>query len=233
LIKLSFYIYFFIILSALVAVNTSAETIHDHNILMAMSETPGGVDSEESEFAPFGPSVSEPETTTEMPPNIITPRQESQTEPLQPLTPPEPPAMPPLRPEGADPARIQPTPERPVSRSTAGTVVTKEKIEEGGGLFNFDDADVYSVIQTIFGDILRVNYIIDQRIKGRVNFRSVAPVAKKDILPLMEVILRLNGIGIVEAEGLYRIVPISDLPKEPTSVGFGREIESIVIKERH
>lgn len=228
--KLSFYIYFLIILSAFLAVNTSAETIDDRNILMAMSGTPGVVDSEESEFAPFGPSESEPETTTEMPPNIITPRQERQTEPLQPVTPPEPPAAPPLEPEGAYPELYQPTPEKPASQSTQGTVVTKEQIEEGGGLFNFDDADVYSVIQTIFGDILRVNYIIDQRIKGRVNFRSVAPVAKKDILPLMEVILRLNGIGIVEAEGLYRIVPIGDLPKEPTSVGFGREIESIVIE---
>ena len=27
--------------------------------------------------------------------------------------------------------------------------------------FNFDDADVYSVIQTIFGEALKVNYVID------------------------------------------------------------------------
>ena len=33
---------------------------------------------------------------------------------------------------------------------------------------NFDDADVFSVIQTVFGDILRVNYVVDPRIKGRV-----------------------------------------------------------------
>lgn len=89
--------------------------------------------------------------------------------------------------------------------------------------FNFDDADVFSVIQTVFGDILKVNYIVDQRVKGRVNFRSVAPVAKEDVLPLMEVILRLNGIGIVEEGGLYRIIPISDLSKEPAHIGVGRE----------
>ena len=101
--------------------------------------------------------------------------------------------------------------------------------KKGDVSFNFDDADVFSVIQTIFGDVLKVNYIVDARVKGRVNFRSVAPVAKEDVLPLMEVILRLNGIGIVEEGGLYRIVPIGDLPKEPSSVGIGRESEAIKI----
>lgn len=81
--------------------------------------------------------------------------------------------------------------------------------------FNFDDEDVFSVIQTIFGDILKVNYIIDPQVKGRVNLRTVTPVAKESILPLMEIILRLNGIGIVEANNLYRIVHISGISKEP------------------
>ncbi len=88
---------------------------------------------------------------------------------------------------------------------------------------NFDDADVYTIIQTIFGEALRVNYVVDPRVKGRVTFRAVAPVPMESVLPLMEVILRLNGIGIVEDNGLYRIVPISDISKEPSPVSFGRD----------
>jgi general secretion pathway protein D len=97
------------------------------------------------------------------------------------------------------------------------------------GLFtlNFDDADVYSVIQTIFGEILRVNYVVDSRIKGRVTFRAVTPVPAESVLPLMEVILRLNGIGIVEDGNLYRIVPISDVSKEPSPVSYGRDSSKI------
>ena len=95
---------------------------------------------------------------------------------------------------------------------------------------NFDDADVYSVAQTVFGEILRVNYIIDQRVKGRVTFRSVAPVATDQVLPLMEVILRLNGIGVVEENNLYRIVPIGDVAKEPAHVSIGRDPEKIVLQ---
>ena len=94
--------------------------------------------------------------------------------------------------------------------------------------FNFDDADVFSVIQTIFGDVLRVNYVVDPKVKGRVTFRSVAPVPKEDVLPLMEVILRLNGIAVVEESGLFRIVPLADLAREPSPVGFGRDAQKIV-----
>jgi len=92
---------------------------------------------------------------------------------------------------------------------------------------NFDDADVFSVVQTVFGDILRVNYVVDPRIKGRVTFRSVAPIPKEQVLPVMEVILRINAIGVVEDNGLYRIVPLSDVSREPSPVSFGRDPSQI------
>jgi len=102
-------------------------------------------------------------------------------------------------------------------------------LKKGEFSFNFDDEDVFSLIQTIFGEILKVNYIIDPQVKGRVNLRTVTPVAKEDILPLMEVILRLSGIGIVEENNLYRIIPISGISKEPAPIGIGREAEKIQI----
>ena len=94
---------------------------------------------------------------------------------------------------------------------------------------NFDDADVYSIIQTIFGDVLRVNYVVDPRVKGRVTFRSVAPVPNESVLPIMEVIFRLNGIGIIEENGLYRIIPISEISKEPSPVRYGRDPAGVPI----
>jgi len=99
--------------------------------------------------------------------------------------------------------------------------------QRGQYTLNFDDADVYTIIQTIFGEILKVNYIVDPRVKGRVTFRAIAPIPAENVLPLMEVILRLNGIGIVEDSGLYRIVPISDISKEPSPISYGRDPETI------
>ena len=48
-------------------------------------------------------------------------------------------------------------------------------------------------------------------------------------MPLMEVILRLNGIGVIEDGGLYRIIPIGDMPREPAAVGIGRDAGKITV----
>ncbi|MDD3845047.1 MAG: secretin N-terminal domain-containing protein [Syntrophorhabdaceae bacterium] len=95
---------------------------------------------------------------------------------------------------------------------------------------SFDDADMYQVIQTVFGEILRVNYVVDQRVKGRVTFRSVTPIEGDRVLSVMEVILRLNGVGVVEEGDLYRIVPISDVAREPAEVTVGRDPDSIEVQ---
>lgn len=156
--------------------------------------------------------------------------------PLQPQ-----PQAAPAQPNIQQPAQVQPlqpstpviqTPTQAQTQAQPPVVFTQPPprqpfAKKGEVSFNFDDADVFSVIQTIFGDILKVNYIVDSRVKGRVNFRSVAPVSKEEVLPLMEVILRLNGIGIVEDSGLYRIVPISDISREPAHVGLGRLPEEV------
>lgn len=118
---------------------------------------------------------------------------------------------------------------------TTETAPTSEKITEripdrrGDVSFNFDDADLYSVIQTIFGEILRVNYIVDPKVTGRVTFRTVTPVPRADILPLMQVILRLNGVGVVEEAGLYRIIPIGDMSREPAPVAIGSESAKVKV----
>jgi type II secretory pathway component GspD/PulD (secretin) len=130
----------------------------------------------------------------------------------------------PLRPSGADLNSFDPL---PTPLSTQGT---RNKFSQGNVSLNFDDADVYSVIQTVFNEILKVNYIIDPRVKGRVTFRSIAPVPFENVLPLMEVILRLNGVAVVEENGLYRIIPISDLAREPSAINIGRNAEKVSIK---
>lgn len=131
-----------------------------------------------------------------------------------------------LQPSMQEPLQVEPLqqPQMPVSPQTE----TKQPLLKKGQVsFHFDDADIFSVIQTIFGDILKVNYLIDSKVSGKVNFRSVAPVSKEDVLPLMQIILRLNGIGIVEDGGLYRIIPIADIAREPSPVGLGRDFEKV------
>ncbi len=107
---------------------------------------------------------------------------------------------------------------RPIPAAAPGAIAPSRRVS-----LNFDDADVFSVIQTIFGEIMRVNYVVDPHVKGRVTFRSVSPISTDQVLPIMEVILRINGIGVVEDRDLYRIVPLSEVSREPSPISFGKD----------
>ncbi len=96
--------------------------------------------------------------------------------------------------------------------------------------FFFDDADIFEVVQTVFGDILKANYIIDPQVKGRVNFRTVSPIPKDEVLPVVEIIFRLNGIGFVEEGGLYRIIPLSDVSKELVYSQIGKTPDNVAVE---
>jgi type II secretion system protein D len=103
-------------------------------------------------------------------------------------------------------------------------------VPTGSVSFFFDDADVFEVIQTVFGDVMKENYIIDPKVKGQVNFRTVTPIPKDEVLPIMEIILRLNGIGFVEEKGLYNIVPLDQVSKELVYAQIGRYPEEVAIE---
>lgn len=141
---------------------------------------------------------------------------------------PQPSAMVPLRP--INPAVASANQPLPAPIRPQRIFQPQPKPQQGKVTLNFDDADIYSVIQTVFGEILRVSYTVDPKIKGRVTFRAVAPVDVDKVLPLMEVIFRLNGIAIVEESGLNRLVPLSDIAREPVPVSYGRTIETVTGK---
>jgi general secretion pathway protein D len=128
------------------------------------------------------------------------------------------------KPKAEEPLSAQPKqqpamPEKPVQPQKASPTVS----------FFFDDADIFEVVQTIFADVLKVNYIIDPQVKGRVNFRTVTPIPKDEVLPVMEIIFRLNGIGFVEESGLYRIIPLTDVSKELVYSQIGKTPEKVAI----
>lgn len=116
---------------------------------------------------------------------------------------------------------------QPVRRGTAARVIPGAS---GGSSFFFDDADIFEVAQTVFGDVLKLNYVIDPQVKGRVNFRTSAPISRAKILPVMEIILRLSGAGVVEESGLYRIIPIENIAREPAPMRFGNDPNSVELK---
>lgn len=135
-----------------------------------------------------------------------------------------------IRQPGIETEQPQPAPVPPVA-PRKGPVPRQPSQAAGGPVsFFFDDADVFEVIQTVFGDVLKVNYIIDPKVKGKVTFRTVTPIPKDEVLGVMEIILRINGVGFVEEKGLYRIVALTDVPTELVYAQVGKDPDKVAIE---
>ncbi|HFA59264.1 MAG TPA: hypothetical protein ENJ83_01100, partial [Rhodospirillales bacterium] len=72
---------------------------------------------------------------------------------------------------------------------------------------NLQDADITEVAKIILGDVLGVNFTIDPAVQGTVTIASVRPLAERDLLALMETVLRMQGAALVDLGGSYAVVP--------------------------
>jgi general secretion pathway protein D len=63
------------------------------------------------------------------------------------------------------------------------------------------------------GEILKINYIVDPRVKGVVNIHTTGQITTDDIFPIFQSILRLCGATAVKKDSVYEIVPLSDAKK--------------------
>ncbi len=132
---------------------------------------------------------------------------------------------PPTQNQTAAPADI--LPDASGIKKSQAAVVKKSSVHKGQVSLNFEDADINAVMQTVLGNLLKVNYLIDPRVKGNITFRSIKPVPQEEILPVIEAILHINGIAIVENNGIYRVIPLNDVSKETASVRFGRNPDAV------
>src|SRR5882762_2588442 len=92
-----------------------------------------------------------------------------------------------------------------------------QPVATGNGFeLNFENTPVATVAKVVLGDILQTGYTIDTRVQGTVSLVSVRPVAKSDIVFVLENALRLGGIVLVRDASGYRLTPLGD------AVGGGR-----------
>jgi len=97
-----------------------------------------------------------------------------------------------------------------------------------GVIFNFDNADIYEVIR-VMAEIMKINYLVDPRVKGTVNIHTTGQLPGDEVFPIFQSILRLNGATAVKKDGLYEIVPLGDGKKTyvpPTTIHGGTRIAS-------
>jgi general secretion pathway protein D len=76
---------------------------------------------------------------------------------------------------------------------------------------NFINADVKDVAKAILGDYLHLNYEIAADAKGSVTIQTSQPLTRSQVMPIFEQVLRLNGMAVVETNGVYRVAPIAEV----------------------
>ncbi len=122
-----------------------------------------------------------------------------------------PPAFNPVAPQQpanrAAPNPLQPSGTRPAQAPRSGPPTVY------GGL-SLNNASLTEVIDLLARQ-LKINYILDPRVKGGVILNTYGETKDVDTRSLLETILRINGFGMVKQGDLYRIVPLADISHLP------------------
>jgi general secretion pathway protein D len=82
-------------------------------------------------------------------------------------------------------------------------------------------------------EILKINYMIDPRVKGVVNIHTSGQIASADVFPIFQSILRLNGATAVKKDGIYEIVPLPEAKKLPSLPSRPEDSGKPVSEERY
>lgn len=101
-------------------------------------------------------------------------------------------------------------------RSTAGDIK-----------LNFVDANIVEVVKVILGDILESSYVVDPSVQGKVTMQTIHPLPEEDVIPTLELLLRMNNAAMIYDDGTYRIVPIMKALSRAKAPQLGDSISAL------
>lgn len=78
---------------------------------------------------------------------------------------------------------------------------------------NFESADIRDVIKVIF-DTLKENYTVDSQVQGEVTVQTSRPLARDQLLPTLETLLRINNAVLVREGGINKILPATGVIRQ-------------------
>lgn len=137
----------------------------------------------------------------------------------------QPPQPPTASPTGVAPSIQAPQP-APSIAVTAGQAPAATQPQANGAPIpgRLSETDAFSMDNVSLSEMvlrlaqqLKINYILDSRIKGSVTIHTYGEMKTNiDLMALLQTILRVNGAAIVQVGNLYHIVPIATVANLPT-----------------
>ena len=102
-----------------------------------------------------------------------------------------------------------------------GPVADARKESDGDVKLNFQSANLLEVIKVVLGDMLNLNYTVDPAVQGVVSMQTTRAMAHDDLIPTLELLLRMNNAALIVDDDLYRIVPLARALAEARSPQLG------------
>jgi len=99
------------------------------------------------------------------------------------------------------------------NRFVPDTTLQHRKTKRGGeGTYslNFDEADLGEVAKVILSDILGQNYVLSPKVAGKVTLQTTDPLSKDELIPTLEMLLRMNNAVLIKDASIYHIEPDSE-----------------------
>ncbi len=81
---------------------------------------------------------------------------------------------------------------------------------EGEITLNFEGQGIQEVVHAILGSLLQENYVIAPGISGEVTFSTARPLARDQVLPILEMLLRWNGATLIWRDDRFHVLPIAE-----------------------
>ncbi len=81
---------------------------------------------------------------------------------------------------------------------------------EGSYSLNFDEADLGEVAKVVLSDILGQNYVLSPKVTGKVTLQTTDPLSKDELIPTLEMLLRMNNAVLIKDASIYHIEPASE-----------------------
>ena len=131
------------------------------------------------------------------------------------------------RPSGYQPL----TPLQQQRQRLAGQLDLSSKFAQDGELqIAADNMDLATFVHTVFGDLLKVNYVLAEELSSEpqtVSLQIQQPVGARKLFTMVMQILADKQIGITERDGVFYLHRAAQATTSSIALGFGRKPENV------
>jgi len=89
----------------------------------------------------------------------------------------------------------------------SATPSSTEVTETGEVTLNFENTNLLEVVKVVLADLLEKNYVVDPAVQGAVTLQTSKPLRRENLIPTLELLLRMNGAALVRRDDIYHVVP--------------------------